>query len=142
MFNFGIIYALISAVCLAMSVITMRLTTKGETLYTFLLYYFAIGALASLPFAIFDWKVGNWVTLIGLISIGLCSFLGQICLFYGLKFGKASQLAPLTYSVVLFAGLYEWLIFGKIPPPFAFLGMFLIVAAGVWIVIVSPPEKK
>lgn len=140
-FNVGAMYALASGLCLALTLVTMRMTTKSERLPNFLLYFFSIGAIITLPFAIFNWRIDNFVTLIALISIGLFSFTGQIFIYHGMRYGKANQLAPFTYSAVIFSGIYEWLIWGRQPDWIAFIGMFLIIASGVWIVYISPPPK-
>lgn len=140
-FNFGALYGLLSGMCLAMTIITMRISSRTEKLTNFLLYFFLIGLIATLPFAIFNWKIESWHTLIGLLSIGLFSFLGQILLFYGLREGKAHQLAPFAYVTVIFSGIYEWLIWGHVPQPIAYLGMVLIIGAGAWIVWFSRIKK-
>lgn len=141
--NMGALYALLSGVCLAVSLITMRLSSRSETLHSFLLYFFGIGFIITLPFAALDWKIENGLTLLGLLSMGLFSAIGQILLFHGLKLGQARQLAPFTYATVIFAGIYEWLIWGVIPKPIAYFGIVLIIAAGIWIVYTTrPPETQ
>lgn len=141
-FNLGAVYALLSGVCLAITIITMRLTTKKEKLLTFLFYFFTIGVVVTLPFAIAYWKVENMGTLIGLLSIGLLSATGQVFLFHGLKFAKAHVLAPFAYSTVIFSGIYEWLIWGNTPTPIAYIGTILIIAAGGWIAWIGRVTKQ
>ncbi len=139
--NLGILYGLLSGICLAISLVTTRVSTRHESFYTFTFYFFGIGLLLTAPFAIANWKVDNLWTLAGLVSIGLFSVLGQIGLFYGLKLGKARQLAPIAYSAVVFSGLYEWLFWGVVPDTMFYIGMALIVAAGLWIVFESRSVK-
>lgn len=142
-FNMGALYGLASGICLALTTITMRLTTRSENLYTYLFYFFLIGLVVTTPFAIIDWRVDTFWTLLGLLSIGLLSGAGQILLFHGMKYGKAQELGPLSYSAVIFSGIYEWLIWGQIPKPMAYVGIILIAAAGIWIIRFSkPPVKK
>jgi drug/metabolite transporter (DMT)-like permease len=120
----------------------MRLTSKSENLYSFLLYFFLIGGVVTLPFALADWQIEGLGTFFALVGIGLFSCLGQIFLYHGMKWGKAHQLAPLTYSTVIFSGIYEWLIWGHVPDIVAFVGMALIIASGIWIVLAAPPPKE
>lgn len=141
-FNLGAAYALLSGIFLSVNLVLMRLTSKSENLYSFLLYFFLIGGVITLPFALSDWKIDGFSTLIALLSIGLLSCLGQVFLYYGMKWGKAQQLAPFTYSTVIFSGIYEWLIWGRVPEPIAYVGMVLIIASGIWIVLTSPPPPK
>lgn len=142
LFNWGSIYGLLSGLCLALVIITMRLTTHSETLYTFLLYFFVIGIIATTPFALLNWKIETPLTLISLLSMGLLSAMGQIFLFFGLRYGKAHELAPLSYSTVIFSGIFEWILWGHTPKLIAFFGMALILAAGIWIVIKGRLPKK
>ena len=139
--NIGSLYGILSAFFLAINLITIRITAKTEQFKNYLLYYFMIGILLIAPFAFFNWKIDNALTLIGLLSLGLFSMVGQFFFFLALQHAKASQLAPFCYSAVIFAGFYEWAIWSVVPKPLAFLGMFIIVGAGVWIVLVSKPPK-
>ena len=141
-FNMGAVWALLSGLCLATTLVTMRMASKKETLYSLMLYFFLIGLVVTTPFALADWKVGSWVTLLGLLAIGGLSALGQVLLYFGLKFGKAHQLAPFTYTTVIFSGFYEWLIWDHYPKPLAYLGMAIIIAAGIYIVWISAPKKE
>ncbi|NGX59559.1 MAG: Riboflavin transporter [Chlamydiae bacterium] len=141
-FNLGSAYALASGLCLAVTFITMRMASKKENLSSFLLYFFAIGMVATLPFAIFDWKIENGWILLALFGIGLMSFMGQVLFYYALKFGKAHHIAPFTYSAVVFSGIYEWLIWDKAPSLIAYIGMVLIIASGIWIVLLNPGKNS
>jgi len=141
-FNLGALFGILSGFCVALSIITMRISTKAEKFSSVIFYFFLIGIIATTPFAIFYWKIDNFYTLLGLLSIGLFSAVGQIFLFQGLKFAKAHQLAPFTYSTVIFSGFYEWILWGQTPKPLAYVGILLIFAAGIWIVWISRTPKK
>ncbi len=140
--NLGAVYALLSGVCLGMTLVMLRMTARSENLYSLLLYFFTIGLVITTPFAILNWKIENGLTLLGLLSIGLFSAFGQVFLFTGLKHGKAHQLAPFGYATVIFSGIYEFLFWGVIPPPIAYFGMALIIASGIWIVYLGRLPKK
>jgi len=141
-FNWGAVYGLLSGICLATTIVTMRVTTHSETLYSFMLYFFLIGIVATAPFAILDWKIDSLSTLAGLLTISLLSTFGQVCLFHGLKFAKAHELAPFSYSTVLFAGLIDWFVWGVSPSLLAYLGMACIIGGGIWIAMLGKIPKK
>ncbi|MBS0629479.1 MAG: DMT family transporter [Verrucomicrobia bacterium] len=140
--NLGMLYGLLSGICLALSLITTRLSARQESFNTFLFYFFGIGLILTAPFAILNWKVDDLWTLALLLAIGLFSTLGQVGLFYGLRLGKARQLAPIAYSSVVFSGLLEWLIWDIVPAPIFYIGMVLVVASGIWIVFESRPPTS
>jgi drug/metabolite transporter (DMT)-like permease len=104
-------------------------------------YFFGIGLVLTAPLAIIYWKIETVYTLLGLLAIGLFSALGQLGLYFGLRLGKARQLAPIAYSAVIFSGLYEWLLWNIVPQPIFYIGMALIVAAGIWVVYISRPKQ-
>lgn len=140
-FNFGSIFGLISGISLSMIIITMRLMAKTEQTIPLIFYFFLIASLLSLPFAIADWKILNWTIFFILLCMGILSIMGQWLLFQGLKYGKAHELAPFTYSSVIFSGIYQWLIWDIQLRWIFFIGMILIVSSGVWIVYLSRPPK-
>ncbi len=142
LFDAGAAYAILAAIGLAFSIVLTRMTTKSENPYTVIFYFFGIGAIATLPFALLDWEISNWTTLVALLSIGACSCLGQLLLYYGLKEGKSHQLAPFIYVSVIFSGLYEWLIWGDVPSVIAYIGMALIIGSGIWIFFVTRQPKE
>lgn len=141
-FNLGSLYAFLSGICLAISLVTMRVSSRQETFQTFMFYFFGIGLILTAPFAIANWKIDSTYTLLGLLAIGIFSALGQLGLYFGLRLGKARLLAPIAYASVVFAGIYEWIFWGTVPQPIFYIGMTLIVAAGIWVVFVSRPPKN
>ncbi len=140
--NMGAIYGLLSGICLSISIITIRLMARKESFTTYLLYYMSVGFVLSAPFALLNWRIDDALTLIGLISIGFFSMTGQFFLFHALKHAKASHLSPFCYSTVIFAGIYEWLIWDMTPKPIALVGAVLIIAAGIWIFLISKTPKE
>lgn len=141
-FNVGAAYGLLSGIGLALTLVMTRIASKRESIYSFMLYFFAIGTLVSLPFAILNWKIVGLWTFIALLGIGATALCGQVLMFHALKYGKLRQLAPFSYSAVIFSGIYEYLIWGNVPPPIAYLGIALIVAAGIWIVYINQIPKE
>jgi len=140
--SIGVLFGLLSGVMLAISLVTTRISTRHESFFTFMFYFMGIGLLLTAPFAIAKWRIDDLWTLVGLLGIGLFSALGQVGLFFGLKEGKARQLAPIAYSSVVFAGLLQWLFWGIVPEPIFYLGLVLIVASGLWIVLEGSPNNK
>lgn len=140
-FNLGAAYGILSGICLALTLVTMRSASRKETVYHFIFYFFTMAALLSLPFAIANWKIEGFTTLLALIAFGALSLTGQILMYEGLKYAHVHQLAPFSYSLVIFSGIYEFLIFGQVPQPLAYFGIGLIIASGIWIAYISRVPK-
>ncbi|GAB6068351.1 pseudopaline transport inner membrane protein CntI [Methylothermus subterraneus] len=66
-----------------------------------------------------------------LLAMGLLGSLGQLGITRAVALAPASQVSPLTYSSLLFAGLIGYLLWGERPNVSEAAGMGLILAAGV-----------
>ncbi len=141
-FNMGSIYGILSGICLAITTISLRAVARAAHVTTYVFYFFLIGLIATTPFAFAYWDVPSFPILLGLLSIGLFSGLGQFFVYFGMREAKPEQIAPLSYSTVVFAGLFDWVLWDKIPPLLAFFGMTLIILAGIWIALSSKPPAK
>jgi drug/metabolite transporter (DMT)-like permease len=90
---------------------------------------FALGALMS-PF--------GWVTP-GLGSLGLFAAAGFIsvsallCVNRSLKLAPASVVVPYQYSMIVWAVLFGYFVFGDVPPATTILGAAIIIGAGFYI---------
>ncbi|UOA25799.1 DMT family transporter [Pseudosulfitobacter sp. DSM 107133] len=92
---------------------------------------FAIAALALLPFGLANLPPAS-VTVAGLTVLSAAgSLLGNLLLLYANRIAPATQLAPLVYFQLLAAVGLGWAIFGALPDVLTWLGLALIVGAGV-----------
>jgi drug/metabolite transporter (DMT)-like permease len=90
---------------------------------------FALGALMS-PF--------GWVTP-GLGSLGLFAAAGCVsvsallCVNRSLKLAPASVVVPYQYSMIIWAIIFGYLVFGDVPPMSTVAGAAIIIGAGLYI---------
>ncbi|HUD00854.1 MAG TPA: EamA family transporter [Rhabdochlamydiaceae bacterium] len=49
----------------------------------------------------------------------------------GLRYGSPKALAPLCYTSVVFAMVYDWTIWKDIPSLAAFIGIILVIVGGI-----------
>ena len=141
-FDWGAVYGLLSGVWLAFTLVFLRSTSSKETVFHFIFYFFTIAAVITFPFALADWKIEGVQTLLLLIAFGSLSLIGQMAMFQGLKYGHVHELAPLSYSLVVFSGIFECLVFNRAPQPFAYLGIISIIGSGVWVAWSSRVPKN
>jgi drug/metabolite transporter (DMT)-like permease len=131
MFNIGTIYALAGGFSTAVGILTIRMSTKTEKITTVLFYTFLVGWLISLPLIFFFWKVDSWDVMGALLLLGLLAFLGQWGIFKALQYGKASHIAPFSFSSVFFSAIFDWAIFHQVPDMWVLLGMACVLAGGI-----------
>ncbi|MDE3045914.1 MAG: DMT family transporter [Verrucomicrobiota bacterium] len=126
-FMLGILAGLFSAIALS----ALRdLNLKGEPMTRTLFYYFSMGSLFTFPFAWSVWvpPTGQEWLLTGCIGLGTA--IAQILLTIAYRYGTASLLSPLGYTVVIYNGLISYFIF-KTPLGFdSLLGTSLIILGG------------
>ena len=99
-----------------------------------LVFWQMIGALLAgfvlMPF--------GWVTPpaldIGLLAIlGITAMFAHMCVTRAFKRGDAAQIAPLQYTMLLWAALFGYLVFGDVPQPTMLIGAAIIVGSGLFI---------
>ena len=107
---------------------------------------FALGALMS-PFG---W-VAPGVGSLGLFAAAGCiSVCALLCVNRSLKLAPASVVVPYQYSMIVWAVMFGYLVFGDVPQPATIAGAAIIIGAGLYIflrerklgreeAVVSPP---
>jgi len=90
--------------------------------------------VALLPF--------GWVTptltdtaLLGLL--GIVAMIAHLCVTRSLKLAEASVVVPYQYTLIVWALLFGWLVFGDWPKPAMLLGAALIVVAGLVLLVLE-----
>ena len=63
------------------------------------------------------------------------ALIGITCLFRGYQIGEASHVAVFEYSMLVFASVWAWYLWGETVPPLAIVGMGLIIVSGATITL-------
>lgn len=131
----GALLALTAAGLMALAVIHVRWLTRTEhTLAIVFWFHVACSAVAllSLPFG-WVWPGGvAWLLLIG---AGLAGGIAQIFLTLSYRHADASTIAPFDYTMMIYALLIAWLIFGEVPEAQVLTGSAIVVGAGLFILL-------
>src|SRR6188508_561909 len=107
---------------------------------------FALGALMS-PFG---WVTPGVGSLVLFAAAGLISVAALLCVNRSLKLAPASVVVPYQYSMIVWAVLFGYVVFGDVPSPATIVGAAIIIGAGIYIFlreqqlgreepVVSPP---
>lgn len=90
--------------------------------------------LALLPF--------GWVTpsltdaaLLGLL--GIVAMVAHLCVTRSLKLAEASVVVPYQYTLIVWALIFGWFVFGDWPTPAMLLGAVLIIVAGLALLLLE-----
>jgi S-adenosylmethionine uptake transporter len=140
------IYALLGSLSFAiMLILNRRLRgTPDVTLVT----WQTLGALVvGLALSIGTWRTPGAFDLAALLLLGVVSGSAHMMITRALKMAPASTLAPLQYSLLLWAIVFGVIFFGDIPDQQMLIGSAIIVVAGIFIfhrqnvVTEVPPEN-
>lgn len=139
----------------AVGAVATRAWCEGEDALVMVLGYFLIlgvyGALGVLALTIWPqaappgadgWLLRGWVVpdagvLFWCFVQAFGSVVGVVCLTRGYQLGEASFVAINEYSLILFAAVFAWILWGQVVGPVEIAGMALIVASGAVIALRS-----
>jgi S-adenosylmethionine uptake transporter len=132
-FSFGSLYALIGSFGFALAIIFSRML-RG-TSDTVLVTWQTVGAAIIAGVM----AIGNWVPATNfdygaMIVLGFVSCVAHMLITRALKMAPASTLAPLHYTLLLWAIVFGWVFFGDVPGWRTLIGAGVVVLAGLFIV--------
>jgi S-adenosylmethionine uptake transporter len=144
-FSLSSIFALAGSISFAFVIILSRQLrgTSDTTLVT----WQTIGALlVGGALAIGDWRTPSTLDLGAMLLLGIVSCGAHLMITRALKFAPASTLAPLHYTLLLWAVVFGLVFFNDVPGSRILIGSGIIVLAGLFIfhrqkvVDTVPPE--
>ena len=130
---FGAAVALSAAFMIALISIQIRDLARTEPPLTIVFWFAAFSVLplgAAMPFVMSEHTPYQWSLLAGLALFGL---LGQFLLTAALRYGAVASVIVMDYSSLIWAALFGWWVFDRLPPATTWLGAPLIVGAGLLI---------
>lgn len=133
MFTAPAIISILGTIAFAFMMISGRSlrATPDKTLVFFQL----MGALiAGVIFAPLDWRpLGASTDTALMLLLGIVAMAAHMLVNRALKISDAATVAPLQYTLLLWAVLFGWMFFGDIPKTSMVIGAVLIVGSGLFI---------
>ncbi|HMQ68324.1 MAG TPA: DMT family transporter [Ignavibacteria bacterium] len=130
-FEKGDMYGLCAGISLAVTFVTLGILTKTESFITILFYYSLIAFVLTLPFAIANWSNPPLLIWLYAILTGALFISYLYLLQFAYRYVPVVKLSPLNFSVVIFAGILDYLIYDHIPGISSFIGIILVIIGGV-----------
>jgi drug/metabolite transporter (DMT)-like permease len=131
-FGWPALIAIASSLAFAgMMIITRQLKGTPDTT----LVFWQTGAALALGavLAPFGWVEPSLRDYALLGMLGVVALFAHIFTNKSLKLAPASTVVPYQYTLIVWAVILGYLVFGDVPPASTFIGAVVIVAAGVWI---------
>ncbi len=131
------LFSLTSSAAWAVAIILTR-KMSGANASTTLLWSSAVGLAVLTVLLPFDFVVPTLAQLGLTLVLGIVATTGQILMIQAYRFAPASLLAPFSYTQLLWAVLYGFLLFGSLPDLLTVAGAAVIAVSGA---MAARPEK-
>jgi drug/metabolite transporter (DMT)-like permease len=130
--NTGVLFLLAAAFSNANYQIITRKVRTDDAL-TSLLYTAVIGAIVTSAIVPWFW---SWPTLTGwmlFIAAGAAGGIGHLCIIRAFRAAPASVVSPFSYSSLIWATIFGFVIWGDWPDLWTWIGAALIIGSGLYI---------
>ena len=131
--NLATVAALGTGICYAFYIVSTRKISSIDNPLLTLIFTGLSGAIVISLVVPFFWtwlNFSQWLILISLASIGTVA---HFLIILSLNFAEASKLAPLGYFEIVSNVLIGYYFFSDFPNKWIWLGLFLIIASGIYI---------
>lgn len=145
-FSLSAVYAFIGSIAFALTIVYSR-QLRGTPDTTLVTWQTIAALVAGLVFAVPNWQTPGLVDIGPMLLLGVVSCAAHLMITRALKLAPASTLAPLHYSLLLWAVVFGMVFFGDVPGPRVLVGAVIVVLAGLFIfhrqkvVDTVPPEN-
>jgi len=122
-----------STVCWSLGVIATRVVGARSEATTMLVWQTITGFALSAPFALLTWRTPDAREAGLLLLNGCLNLVGQWMVVRALQLAPVSAVAPLTYTVIVWATLLGWSMFGTLPDRWTLAGAAIIILSGLYV---------
>jgi len=112
--------------------ILVRLCSRTDSSETTLLWSAFVGCAAISTLGPWQWKMPDAGAWIGLFAIAVLGTLSHFALIKALTFAEAGAVQPYSYTLLVWATVLGFLVFGDIPDVWTIAGAGVIVASGLY----------
>jgi len=127
------IIAVIATFMWSTTIIFLRILGKTENPVKTVFYFMLISVICTSFFQPFYWKEPSLKILLLFVGLGTCAFATQILMTYALQKAQASIVSPFNYTGILWAILFDSLIWNVSPFINTLIGGIIITISGIYI---------
>lgn len=127
----GVVIGLVAAFMVALISFQIQDLNTTETPYGIIFWFTALTAplaALALPFVMASHDALTWTII---VAMALCGATAQVLLTSSLRFGSAATILLMDYTSLIWAVLFGWWVFERLPPATLWIGAPLIIAAGL-----------
>ena len=116
----------------------IRRLTRTEPIARIVFYYALVASLAAAPPAAATWRTPSHPTAAVLVLMCVLGTIGQLTLTRAYSHAPATRIGPFLYAGPVFAGLLDWLIWGRLPDFLFVAGAAVVVLAATMALRIRP----
>jgi drug/metabolite transporter (DMT)-like permease len=120
----------LGAILGATAQVGVRGLTRTESITSIVFYFGLVSTGISLGPALYDWVTPHGSTLWVLLGLGVSATAAQLLMTRAYHYAPAAAVGPFIYLSVVFAALFDWLIFTRSPDALTLCGAICVVLAG------------
>ncbi|MEZ5572669.1 MAG: DMT family transporter [Halioglobus sp.] len=121
----------LSALGLALSMVSTRKLATTEPTARILFYYCVISLACIAPFSVHDFSGLAALDWFAMLYIGFAIYLTLELYTRAYGMAPTAAIAPINYFAVVLAGLWGWLFWDQIPDVWSVLGSVLVILGGL-----------
>lgn len=137
-----VLYPFVTAVLLAVYMLMTRIIRTKDNPDSTTFYSTAVGAVVLTVMLPFFWQPVEPTQWGLMVSMGMAGAAGHYLLVKAFHSAEASMLAPFTYSQVVGAIVWGYLVFGDVPSIWTTCGATLIIGSGIYVWYRETHQKK
>lgn len=142
-FHWASFFILGSALFYALYQICTRKVAGYDSPETSVVYSALAGSLLLAPLAWLIWTpVATWLDVIAMVSLGLFGALGHFFVAKAMTYAAANVVAPFQYWQIVGSVIIGYLVSGKLPDAYTWLGAAIIISAGIYLVVRETRVKR
>jgi drug/metabolite transporter (DMT)-like permease len=128
--------------CFSVNMVWSRVLTRTETPESLAFLSGVVMAAAGGAGMLWHAAPLNWVIFAGLLAMGAFCAAGSICFFVALKHTSASTVSQYHYTQLVTGAIVTYIVWRELPTVWMVVGGALIVAAGLYIAMLSPRSTR
>jgi drug/metabolite transporter (DMT)-like permease len=132
-FQWGAVFGLGNAICYAIGSLAVRQMASTERSSTIVFYTMLLATLLSALALPFVWVTPRPLDFAVMAVIGVLGGIGQLLMVQAFHHAPASAVAPWNYSMMIWALLLGWLIWGEVPDAAVLLGAAVVIGSGLYL---------
>lgn len=125
--SFGVACALGSLICASIAYVTVRKLARTEHPHVIVFYFSLVTLPLALPWLVVSFVVPQPIDWLLLVALGVATQGAQTFLTKGLALESAGRAAAIAYLQVVFAMIWQIVVFGDVPTPWTIAGASLIL---------------